>query len=440
MFLVFHARFPKQGEAHELRIHQMFMNKDGWPVVAPYRYGGEKLTAVKKDDIAGDYSYVNHGKAYLGAIEEPESITLKADGTVTGALEGKWRKNADNKAKLTLGGEEFDGVFLRQWDPVSQSSVMTFTAVSESGESAWGTRLADLNDEQIVNRVAEGLSLGDITKVTADLNLPTTGSRGTTIAWSSSDESVVSAAGKVTRPAEGEPAGQATLSATIAKGSVQKTVKFEVTVVPSASAALTAHYAFENNLSDSKAKYADGQTTGDRIGKEGGQIGYEAGVTGQAATFDGASGVRLPNNLIQGSSYSVALWVKPEELTSFTPTFFGAKDETHWLSLLPKGSVGDQTMLWGGSASWYDGVTGLKIPAGKWSHLAFSVNEGTLTVYVDGERKFSGTGFPDLFAEGAESTFALGVNWWDAAFKGQLDELNVYQGALTPEQAAELAK
>ncbi len=30
MFVVFHTRFPQQGEKHELRIHQMFMNQEGW--------------------------------------------------------------------------------------------------------------------------------------------------------------------------------------------------------------------------------------------------------------------------------------------------------------------------------------------------------------------------------------------------------------------------
>ncbi|CAM4093882.1 LamG-like jellyroll fold domain-containing protein [Saccharibacillus endophyticus] len=440
MLLVFHARFPQQGETHELRIHQMFMNKDGWPVVAPYRYTGEKLSTVKKDDIAGDYAYVNHGKAYSGDIEETQFIRLNANGTVTGALEGKWRKNASNQAKITIGKEEFDGVFLRQWDPVSQSNVMTFTAVSGSGEAAWGTRLADLSDEQVVENVASGLTLGDTSKVTADLTLPATGSRHAQIAWSSSNENVVSAEGKVTRPEEGQPAAAATLTAKIVKGSAQKTVTFEVTVLPYESASLTAHYAFENDLKDSEGAFAEGGATGDRIGKTGGNLSYAAGKAGQAVVFDGASGVKLPDNLIQSSSYSVALWMKPEQLNAYTTTFFGAKDDTHWLSLLPKGSVGDQTMLWAGSTSWYDGVTGVKIPAGQWSHLSFSVDEGTLTVYVNGERKFSGSGFPDLFAEGVNGTFALGVNWWDAPFKGQLDELRVYEGALTPAQAAELAE
>lgn len=40
-YLIFHTRFPGLGEQHEVRVHQMFINEAGWPVVAPHRYGGE---------------------------------------------------------------------------------------------------------------------------------------------------------------------------------------------------------------------------------------------------------------------------------------------------------------------------------------------------------------------------------------------------------------
>jgi arabinan endo-1,5-alpha-L-arabinosidase len=37
-FLIFHTRFPNQGEFHQVRVHEMFINEDGWPVVAPHRF------------------------------------------------------------------------------------------------------------------------------------------------------------------------------------------------------------------------------------------------------------------------------------------------------------------------------------------------------------------------------------------------------------------
>ncbi|WP_399539045.1 LamG-like jellyroll fold domain-containing protein [uncultured Paenibacillus sp.] len=39
-----------------------------------------------------------------------------------------------------------------------------------------------------------------------------------------------------------------------------------------------------------------------------------------------------------------------------------------------------------------------------------------------------------------EAGFSLGVNWWDAPFKGIMDELRIYEGALSPAQVADLAR
>ncbi|WP_030665322.1 family 43 glycosylhydrolase [Streptomyces cellulosae] len=77
------------------------------------------------------------------------------------------------------------------------------------------------------------LSLGDTGAVTADLDLPRTGTAGgSTISWSSDDTSVVSDTGEVTRPAAGEADGHATLTATLKKGTVTGTKSFDVTVLP----------------------------------------------------------------------------------------------------------------------------------------------------------------------------------------------------------------
>ncbi|MFC7560807.1 lipocalin-like domain-containing protein [Paenibacillus farraposensis] len=39
-------------------------------------------------------------------------IQLKADHTVTGELQGTWRKAGDARVQLTLGGIAYDGVFI----------------------------------------------------------------------------------------------------------------------------------------------------------------------------------------------------------------------------------------------------------------------------------------------------------------------------------------
>ncbi|WP_028806797.1 family 43 glycosylhydrolase [Streptomyces sp. 303MFCol5.2] len=99
------------------------------------------------------------------------------------------------------------------------------------------------------------LSLGDTGAVVADLDLPKTGTTGgATISWASDDTGLVSDAGKVTRPAAGEPDGHATLTATLRKGTVTATKSFDVTVLAAFDDATAARQAADalavHNLDD----------------------------------------------------------------------------------------------------------------------------------------------------------------------------------------------
>lgn len=140
-YLIFHTRFPYRGEAYEVRVHQMFINEDGWPVVAPHRYTEEEIGEYAADGIAGSYKLVNHGKDISAEVKEAVAIELEADGRITGDAAGEWRLTGTHQAELTLDGETYKGVFLRQWDDMAKRDVMTFTALSGNGTAVWGTEV-----------------------------------------------------------------------------------------------------------------------------------------------------------------------------------------------------------------------------------------------------------------------------------------------------------
>jgi arabinan endo-1,5-alpha-L-arabinosidase len=440
-FLIFHSRFPERGETHDIRVHQMFMNEEGWPVVAPYRYAEETLDKVYRKDIAGDYKFINHRKDISADIKESVTISLDKNNKISGAVSGKWKKTDHNTAELTVDGVTYNGVFLREWDPTTESYKMTFTALSDDGVAIWGSKMiSNRSDQEIAADVRDDLSLGDTSNVVDDLTLPTEGTRGTEISWSSTNPDVVSDGGMVQRPEAGSESATAILTATITKDEVTASKSFTITVLPKKQEGLVAHYPFEGELTDSTGNFDTGTVTGNRINNTGGTISYAGGVVGDAAVFNGASGIRLPNGLILGHEYSVALWLNPEQLTTYTTTFFGAGDSNHWVSLLPKGhgGVSNNTMVWSAGSTWYDAGTGLQISTDEWVHLAFTVDNGTITIYVNGEQKFTGTGFPNTFTT-TDSVFSLGVNWWDTPYKGLMDELRIYQGALSAEEISDLA-
>ena len=149
-FLFFHTRFPARGEVHEIRVHEIFFNSQGWPVIAPYRYVPITLAQpavvgdVTNADVAGAYKMVNHGKDISATIKQSENVRLNADGTVTGAVTGTWIHRGDNLVEVSFpGAGPFYGVLSRQWNPNASRFVVTFTATAQSGISIWGVRTSD---------------------------------------------------------------------------------------------------------------------------------------------------------------------------------------------------------------------------------------------------------------------------------------------------------
>ncbi|WP_164234448.1 LamG-like jellyroll fold domain-containing protein [Microbacterium hydrocarbonoxydans] len=441
MFLVFHARFPGSGEYHEVRVHQIYINEDGWPVISPQRYAGETAGKVYRADVVGDWQLVNMGKDITAVPAASSDISLTKSGKITGAAAGSWTLDDVNAATLVIDGETYKGRFVPVWDPALEAWSTGFTALSAHGVSVWGRKVPTLSDADAVAAVIAALELGDTSAVTGDLTLPTEGTGGTTITWTSSDPAVVGADGTVLRPAIGAADAHVTLTATVASGGIAQTASFELTVLARTPGVLSGSWSFEGDLADGAGLHPAATPTGARLDTPGGTAAFAAdGVSGSALHLDGSTGVRLPDSLIQGSEYTVSLWLRPDRLTTYTTAFFGAAGLESWVSLVPQGhsGVGGSTMLWSGTR-WYDAGTGQTLPVGQWSHVAFVVDGGSVVVYVDGVKRFQGTGFPDVFSA-AGAQFGIGVNWWDAPFAGDVDELNVWSTALTAQDVAELAE
>lgn len=150
-YLVYHTRFNKGNETHQVRVHQQFLNEDGWLVTAVYEYMGSQIkeSGYTKEGIVGDYEIVRHGlsaaTSKVGMLKT-ENITLHEDGTITGDYEGTWeQKEVDGKgyyATIVLKDIEYKGVFFKQFDESEDHcETMTFTAISENGAAIWASKL-----------------------------------------------------------------------------------------------------------------------------------------------------------------------------------------------------------------------------------------------------------------------------------------------------------
>ena len=141
-YLFYHTRF-KGTEAFQMRVHQMFLNREGWPVVAPMRYMGSKIKdeGYSDDEIVGIYEYINHGR-YIAEgswVRESQTVRLTSDGKIVGAVEGSWEKDG-KYATMKIDGKIYEGVFFKQLTETGEEEVMTFSLIGENNEAVWGVK------------------------------------------------------------------------------------------------------------------------------------------------------------------------------------------------------------------------------------------------------------------------------------------------------------
>jgi arabinan endo-1,5-alpha-L-arabinosidase len=440
--LITHTRFPNRGEGHAIRVHEMFVNKDGWLVASPHRYVPIQGTnVVDTGDVLGDYKLINLGKDINRTAKQSVYVSLNPDGSITGDAVGRFKRDVTDPDRITIylqgTPELFEGVLQWQWNEAAGAITPIFTAVSPKGVSLWGSRMAPRAPSDVVADVAAALAVPTAAKDNS-LTLPTLGARGTRITWTSSNENIIDVDGTVTRPNVGAGDQVVMLTANLKFRGQTTSRVFQVTVPQRQPFNRVAQFDFENSLSESLGRFGQGQPTGNRIFNAG-AVRFDAGHQGAALRLNGNNGVRLPSGLISNYEYTVSFWINPTAITRFTPGFFAAVNErvdgagfpysTQWLSFLPESWDGN-TMLWSGSDQWFDGSAGLRIQPNAWRHLAFSVNKGVVSVFVDGVRRFNAGTIADFFST-QPGIFALGVNYWDLPFNGMIDELKFYEAALS---------
>ncbi len=169
MFQVYHTRFNYGNEGYQVRVHQMARTESGWAVVLPFEYQGEAIdyNGFEKELLAGEYEFINHGTVSNGCsdwadveniIAPTQSITLEADGTVTGLkvyesvkentavsskeVSGTWSVK-DGTAYITfvIDAVTYEGVFCVQKDESAEKTErIVFSAIGVNNECIWGAK------------------------------------------------------------------------------------------------------------------------------------------------------------------------------------------------------------------------------------------------------------------------------------------------------------
>lgn len=266
--IVYHTRFNNGTEGHEVRVHQLFVNQDGWLVAAPYEFSGETYTdndiatqqLYEATEVEGDYQIIAHPYRQNTAAmdyEKPVTIHLNADGSISGKYTGKWELvSCTSYINLTLMGVatanaevKFKGVLTEQTIDYTNIKALCFTAISSSdglatsggaslqtrGLSIWGSKAdAKAAIKYTLDKTsvpfADGATLNSMPK------LPTEGHLGATISWKSSNPSILTDEGVV------KGKGKVTMTMTISKDGYEYTKDYTLNIDAEAEETTPVYY------------------------------------------------------------------------------------------------------------------------------------------------------------------------------------------------------
>jgi len=184
-----------------------------------------------------------------------------------------------------------------------------------------------------------------------------------------------------------------------------------------------------------------------------------SGKTGDCAVKTGAYGLMLPKADYSsiGTEYSVSMWIKsssnamPENQQIL---FLGYHSPEKWIGVAAKDKPSGNTLkLWTRDANDETVVGGAdgtdrwptfgttQIKAGEWNMLTLTQKGTTVNVYMNGVRvETTENAVWAKALDGANQKIYLGVNYWDPAFDGLIDDVNIYSQELTAEQVEGLFK
>ena len=414
-YLVYHTKFNDGTYGHLVRVHQLFLNENGWLVAAPFEYNGEEQTdeqnattqLFERSQMPGKWQLLvhkyglNHEK-----MEEvlPVEIELLDDGTITGEAKGKWELvNGTTYIHITINSVPYYGVLTEQQMEPTSIKALCFTALSSTGVPVWGYKIREkyqlarqLNTQTVP--VANGRRISSNTDLYG-IDLLT----NVNLEWTSSVPTVISNEGLY------DPTGlteNTPVELTVKEwaGDYFWTQTYRVSALKDSipdvdyKSGMLAYYNFDDEPVENKLNTTETATlrrSGTTVKKpvlethrmRNGQVLHQFA----AAENNRASYAEMPNPLLNADlsqGATIAFWVHPND-DDLWNTIFAFYDSSirQRLWMTPNAYVGWSSLTDNIDINYPDRKTNYLTPK-EWNHVVLTISTSAgISIYVNGSLK-----------------------------------------------------
>ena len=200
---------------------------------------------------------------------------------------------------------------------------------------------------------------------------------------------------------------------------------------------LVGYYPFNGNTNDESTNSNDGTVNGATLTTD------RFGNVNSAYSFDGISNIEVPNNSILNGNLqklSISLWVKAQSQTHGQNLVGADMNDRGYIVNIGGSTQKVEFAIASSSASSWDGVVTQETVAtnDEWHHIVAVYDGSTMKTYFNGVQNGTFTGATPSSIRAVSSELYFGGYRADNFLSGSLDDIRIYNNALTECQVQSL--
>ncbi len=129
------------GDIPVMHVRKMLWTSEGWPVVAPCTYVGEKIQPVISEMLCGQWEKVTFAPTVPQNVTESVPLEIFPNGCFDCiSLRGQWKLLDDYTVEFTYGPHREVCQLIPAWDYDYDKPTLCFTGTTEKNLAVWGKK------------------------------------------------------------------------------------------------------------------------------------------------------------------------------------------------------------------------------------------------------------------------------------------------------------